>query len=303
MRNCTFISALACALFASSLAAPFCSAAQPQEAGDRVLIHGRAPLRETVGRDGHRVSLREALAATAPRAYSINLPNAGAWADTPVSWHGHRAFAQVLKEILADHPDLSADVDTDLRLVTITKRATSFESPRMGEATPAAASASAAELIAQQPHVLAWSGGEAASAVRRADTSKATREPVEATVAAPKAEVRPTLQAAQTQPVQLPVSEAATVARTASPSERAWNITPADRTIKGALARWAREAGWQFVWDVPTDFAVDASATINGTLEDALNAVAQALKRSQVPIQVILYEGNKVIRVVGEGAA
>jgi len=101
----------------------------------------------------------------------------------------------------------------------------------------------------------------------------------------------------------VPASQTAALAPTSQPQAQEWRIAPSDRTIKNALARWASEAGWQFVWDVPTDFTVDASATLHGTLQEALDAVVQALKRSQVPIQVILYKGNKVIRVVGEGAA
>ncbi|MGN6668724.1 MAG: TcpQ domain-containing protein [Trinickia sp.] len=296
-------------------------------------------------RDGHRVSLREALVATAPRGFSINLPNAGAWADTPVSWRGHRSFAEVLQQILADHPDLFADVDTDLRLVTITKRAADVEPdalavasssegkgagsganavvlPSSGqsqafpsrqarllpERAPADPSYSAATLIAKQPPMLAWSGAGTASAMQPTDVGAATRRLGDASAATRKTEVAPSLQhtpmqAAQRQPEQPPAAEAASVAPRVPTTVRAWHIAPADRSVRTALARWASEAGWQFVWDVPTDFSIDASATINGTLEDALNAVAQALKRSQVPIQVILYKGNKVIRVVGEGAA
>jgi hypothetical protein len=74
-----------------------------------------------------------------------------------------------------------------------------------------------------------------------------------------------------------------------------------DGSVRNALARWASETGWQFVWDVPTDFEVDATATIHGTLEQALRQVTNALAGSQVPIQVVLYKGNRVMRVVPRG--
>jgi hypothetical protein len=76
-----------------------------------------------------------------------------------------------------------------------------------------------------------------------------------------------------------------------------------DGSVRNALARWAQEAGWQFIWDVPTDFTVDATATVHGTLKQALRQVVDALHNSQVPIQVVLYERNHVIRVVPKGAS
>ena len=76
-----------------------------------------------------------------------------------------------------------------------------------------------------------------------------------------------------------------------------------DGSVRNTLARWAREEDWQFIWDVPTDFAVDATATIHGTLSEALSQVVNALSNSQVPIQVVLYERNRVLRVVPKGAS
>ncbi|MEJ0003012.1 MAG: toxin co-regulated pilus biosynthesis Q family protein [Pararobbsia sp.] len=76
-----------------------------------------------------------------------------------------------------------------------------------------------------------------------------------------------------------------------------------DGSVRNALSRWASDAGWQFIWDVPTDFAVDATATIHGTLSEALRQVVDALAGSQVPIQVVLYKRNRVLRVVPKGAS
>ncbi|PLZ00052.1 pili assembly chaperone [Burkholderia sp. WAC0059] len=97
-------------------------------------------------------------------------------------------------------------------------------------------------------------------------------------------------------------AEAAQAEPAATPAAQAWKIEISDGTIKGVMDRWAQSVGWQFVWDVPIDFPVDATATIHGSFEDALNKVVAALQHSQVPIQVILYKGNKVLRVVPEGA-
>jgi len=84
---------------------------------------------------------------------------------------------------------------------------------------------------------------------------------------------------------------------------RSWRLDLADRTVKTALGRWAKEAGWQLVWEVPVDFGIDADATITGTFDEALHAVVRALDKSDTPIQAILYKGNKVLRIVAHGAA
>lgn len=284
--------------------------------GEQVEVHGRAPARGEVMRGGRHVALRTALADIVPRAYSINLPNAGAWADTPVSWQGRRPFVEVLHEIVAVNPRLVAQVDTDLRLVTVTERAPVVDAQRAPASpslslpgasqrdsaggskpsqVPVTSDAgndhhSAEALIAMHPPLLTKyfaddkGAGAAQSAIAPPMAARAV--PHAALMRAP-----PT------------VSVAAAPALPAAPAVSEWRIEPSDRTVKDAMARWAKEAGWQFIWDVPTDYAVDASATVRGTLEDALHAVVQALQRSQVPIQVILYKGNKVLRVVAEGAA
>jgi len=319
--------------------------ADAQVASAQVEVHGHALAREIVRRGGRRVPLRIALADVLPRSYSINLPNAGAWADEPVNWRGHGTLVQVLGEMLAPYPDLVVHVDTDLQLVTVTQRPTRFASqsarvggehelvpgvpavpdapdaadiPVMGEApqlsrsrgaiAPAepsvpplvrassgATNNSASGLIAERPRVLAWSSSGAGG------VASGEPEPVLESAQRPSSFDPPAVPAGE--PTMAPTLAVADESAPAAPVTRTWEITAADKTIKGALSRWAAEAGWQFVWDVPTDYAVDADATIHGTLEQALRQVADALKRSQVPIQVILYGGNKVIRVVGEGAA
>ncbi|WP_319001247.1 toxin co-regulated pilus biosynthesis Q family protein [Burkholderia sp. AU32262] len=89
----------------------------------------------------------------------------------------------------------------------------------------------------------------------------------------------------------------------AAPERTEWQMRLSDGSVRNALARWASEAGWQFIWDVPTDFQVDATATIHGTLAEALRQVTNALAGAQVPIQVVLYQRNRVMRVVPKGAS
>jgi hypothetical protein len=119
-----------------------------------------------------------------------------------------------------------------------------------------------------------------------------------AAVPAPTAPVAPPAAAA---PAAVPAL-AASAPVDSAPGLTVWVLNPSDGSVRNALARWAREADWQFIWAVPTDFSIDASATIHGSFEDALHSVVDALSHSQVPIQVIMYKGNRVLRVTAKGA-
>ena len=83
----------------------------------RVLGEGRTVPR--VAQGGRGVPLRHALEQIVPADFSINLPNAGPWADVPVSWSARVPFVAALREALSNASDVSADVDLKLRLVTV----------------------------------------------------------------------------------------------------------------------------------------------------------------------------------------
>ena len=83
---------------------------------------------------------------------------------------------------------------------------------------------------------------------------------------------------------------------------KVWSTTPADKTLQNALARWAIVAGWQLFWELPQDFSVEAAASINGSFEDAVTAVANSLQQTDVPVSAIFFEGNRVLRIVAKGA-
>lgn len=83
---------------------------------------------------------------------------------------------------------------------------------------------------------------------------------------------------------------------------RVWEISPADRTLKNTLARWAAADGWQLVWELQVDYPVETRATIEGSLDEAVGIVARTLDDSGVPIQAIFYAGNRVLRVIAKGS-
>ncbi|WP_244108135.1 toxin co-regulated pilus biosynthesis Q family protein [Burkholderia ambifaria] len=337
-----------------------------------------------------------ALEQIMPTSYSINVPNAGAWADASVSWRAGSSVVHALGEVLSVDSALQARVDTDMHLLTVTAHArranvdaTQPSSPAAGEAsrmnsaatnapstlpagaaamapaagpaiapaqtlvqarvstwipaTPASARTPAAALavppvpapapapapapvtspapaagpampasVPAPAPALAMSPAPAAGPAMPASAPVLVSAPPRAQVPAPakRDAIEPPLLAA-TQPASGPASPAPSSAPAATPAfvpaaapERTeWQMRLSDGSVRNALARWASEAGWQFIWDVPTDFQVDATATIHGTLAEALRQVTNALAGSQVPIQVVLYQRNHVMRVVPKGAS
>ncbi len=81
-----------------------------------------------------------------------------------------------------------------------------------------------------------------------------------------------------------------------------WEMRPADRTLNVAMARWAAQAGWQLLWEIPVDYAVEAETSLGGTFEQAVEAVTKSMESAEIPLKAIFYTGNRVIRIVAKGA-
>jgi hypothetical protein len=306
----------------------------------QVRVIGESRSVPRVDRAGRSVPLRHALEQIVPANFSINLPNAGPWADVPVSWHAGAPFVVALREALAGAPGVAADVDLKLHLVTVSASASAGasgvagvaeagvdaagEMKHAGSLPPNAApvvsqpsarpvqsaqsvqSVEAPTLLTQPPLLVAMRSAPQAdvAAATKPATQSATIAPAGHTVAAAPAAT--TLPTATANSAPEPSTGAAIEPPPAAPPPepaRAWHLSVSDHTVKTALARWAKEDGWQLVWDVPIDFGIDADATVNGTFEQALQAVVDALKKSETPIQAVMYRGNKVLRIVAKGAA
>ena len=80
-----------------------------------------------------------------------------------------------------------------------------------------------------------------------------------------------------------------------------WDVTPADRTLKAALTRWAEAAGWQLVWELPVDYAVSVRTEIRGSFTEAVEMVAKSMDSAEIPMKAIFYDGNRVLRIVAKG--
>lgn len=82
------------------------------------------------------------------------------------------------------------------------------------------------------------------------------------------------------------------------PAPAKWEIRLSDKTIFGAMKKWAKAAGWQLMWDTEgNDFPVVAEATYTGEFDAAIGGVMASLQRSQYPMRACLYE-NRAVRVI-----
>lgn len=76
-----------------------------------------------------------------------------------------------------------------------------------------------------------------------------------------------------------------------------FDIRKTDNFVSSALARWAKDAGWQLVWDTEVDLVVDADASYEGEFEQSIESLFNELSITKVPLKATLYHGNKVVRV------
>jgi len=105
---------------------------------EQVSLAGESRESPRVTTNGSNMALRNALRLVVPVDYSINLPNAGVWAATPVSWTAGHSLVQTLRNMLSGHPELAAQVDTDFQLVTVRYRQP-FGADTVGTLPPVAA--------------------------------------------------------------------------------------------------------------------------------------------------------------------
>lgn len=117
------------------------------------------------------------------------------------------------------------------------------------------------------------------------DTDKAVRKPARAAVRAVERAAAPA------EPV-VPAPPAAPV----------WEIMVSDKTLNAALQRWAAAAGWQLLWELPVDYAVEARTTVPGNFDEAVNTVVKSMESAEIPMKAVFYQGNKVLRIMVKGS-
>lgn len=111
----------------------------------------------------------------------------------------------------------------------------------------------------------------------------------------------PMLRTAAPQPAAKMPAMLIVAQKVSDPAPQTWEILPSDKTLNVALARWAVAAGWQLVWELPVDYAVETRASVQGSFQEAVTQVTKSMDSAEIPLKAIFYEGNKVLRVVGKG--
>ncbi|MFZ6774458.1 toxin co-regulated pilus biosynthesis Q family protein [Undibacterium sp. SXout7W] len=84
-------------------------------------------------------------------------------------------------------------------------------------------------------------------------------------------------------------------------SNTVWEIAVSDKTLNAAIARWTAQAGWQLLWELSVDYAVEARTIVPGTFEEAVETVTRSMETAEIPMKAIFYKGNKVLRIVQGG--
>jgi|GEM_PF-4652353 len=111
----------------------------------------------------------------------------------------------------------------------------------------------------------------------------------QATAATQATENVKTVDVAEDEPTQAP------------PAARVWHLSPADRTVRQALTRWAVAENWTFgpdQWRVDWDIPIEASAEFHGeTFEAAVQALAASIALTEAPVNTCFY-GNRVLRII-----
>lgn len=87
----------------------------------------------------------------------------------------------------------------------------------------------------------------------------------------------------------------------ASPSQQA-KYEPAlhlsaSRKMSESLETWAKEIGWNLIWDAKVDYPISVNTTFFGSADDIITQFGDAIVHSHLPLHVDVYKLNKVIRV------
>jgi hypothetical protein len=109
------------------------------------------------------------------------------------------------------------------------------------------------------------------------------------------AQYQPTLPQPSAQPIAQPAPQRV--------EPTSYQVRTDDRTLRQALVRWARTAGWTFEpehWAVGRDIPITAADTFNGSFKEAVMWATSSTEMSDLPVRPCFYS-NKVLRVVAQG--
>lgn len=80
-----------------------------------------------------------------------------------------------------------------------------------------------------------------------------------------------------------------------SRANKVWTLDSKDKTVRVGMSRWASEAGWQLVWRADYDMPIEASVSIPGSFEFAVNEICRASQYTGKQLIAEMHDKNKVI--------
>jgi Toxin co-regulated pilus biosynthesis protein Q len=76
-----------------------------------------------------------------------------------------------------------------------------------------------------------------------------------------------------------------------------WRLSPADKRLSAAIARWSQIAGWQLVWEAERDFVIDSDLNLYGDFLKSIDTVMQSLANTDYPLQAKANNSTKTLRI------
>ena len=74
-----------------------------------------------------------------------------------------------------------------------------------------------------------------------------------------------------------------------------WEMKISDKTVKKTFQRWAKDAGWQLIWNANIDYPISAGMSIEGDFDYAVDEVCRASQFTDNKIIGEFHPKNKVI--------
>lgn len=80
--------------------------------------------------------------------------------------------------------------------------------------------------------------------------------------------------------------------------EKDWVVQFSDGTVRRMMQRWADDAGYQLLWDVPRDYPIEVEVKLHGRFRDAVKMVATSLAVTDAPVQASINPDIRLVRVI-----
>lgn len=75
-----------------------------------------------------------------------------------------------------------------------------------------------------------------------------------------------------------------------------------DKSFRDLLSRWAASSGWSVSWELDSEYGFSYRADFGPDFLKAVDGICASLNSTGVRARAIVYQENKVVRIVLEGA-